>query len=71
MLPAFSVNKESQCSVMSGSFYSWDSPGAGGHFLFQGIFPAQESNPCLLCCQVDSFQLVPTEKPLTRDVAHR
>ena len=47
MLPAFSVNKESQCSVMSGSFYSWDSPGAGGHFLFQGIFPAQESNPCL------------------------
>ena len=74
MLLAFSANKESQRSVVSGSFCSWDSPGVDGHILFQGIFPTQGLNPCLLSLlrfQVDSFQLVPTEKPLTRDVAHR
>ena len=31
----------------------WDSPGkntgVGCHFLLQGIFPTQGSNPCLLC----------------------
>ena len=33
----------------------WDSPGkntgVGCHFLLQGIFPTQESNPCLLYCR--------------------
>ena len=52
------------CSVMSDFLWSlWpiacqvpfsrDFPGkttrAGCHFLFQGIFPTQELNPCLLC----------------------
>ena len=42
----------------------WDSPGkntrVGCHFLFQGIFPTQGSNLCLLCLlywQVDSLPL--------------
>ena len=33
--------------------YPWESPGkdtgVGCHFLLQGIFPTQGSNPCLLC----------------------
>ena len=35
-------------------------PGVGCYFLLQGIFPTQESNPCLLChlhWQVDSLPL--------------
>ena len=41
------------CGLYSlpGSFCPWDSPdkniGVGCHALFQGIFPTQESNPCL------------------------
>ena len=42
----------------------WDSPGkntgVGSHFLLQGIFPTQGSNPSILCLlhwQVDSFPL--------------
>ena len=42
----------------------WNFPGkntgVGFHFLPQGIFPIQRSNPCLLCLlywQVDSFPL--------------
>ena len=39
----------------------WDSPGKNTgvccHFLFQGIFPTQESNPSLLHWQVDSLPL--------------
>ena len=42
----------------------WDFPikntGVGCHFLLQGIFPTQGSNPCLLCFlqwQVDSLPL--------------
>ena len=39
----------------------WDFPGknsgVGGHFLFQGIFPSQGLNPCLLHWQVDSLPL--------------
>ena len=39
----------------------WDFPGrntgVGFHFLLQGIFPTQESNPCLLHWQVDSLPL--------------
>ena len=38
----------------------------GCHFLLQGIFPTQGSNPCLLCLlhwQVGSLPLVPPGKP--------
>ena len=39
----------------------WDFPGknsgVGGHFLFQGLFPSQGLNPCLLHWQVDSLPL--------------
>ena len=48
----------------------WDSPGkntgVGCHFLLQGIFPTQESNPSLLCLlhwQAGSLPLVPSGKP--------
>ena len=48
----------------------WDFPGkntgVGSHFLLQGIFPTQGSNPCLLCllhCQADSFPLSHKESP--------
>ena len=40
--------------------------GVGCHFLFQGIFPTQGSNPhllCLLTWQVGSFPLAPPGKP--------
>ena len=40
--------------------------GVGCHFLLQGIFSTQGSNPCLLHllhCQVDSLPLVPPGKP--------
>ena len=46
----------------------WDSPGqntgVGCYALFQGIFPTQGSNPCLLCLlnwQVGSLPLAPPE----------
>ena len=52
---------------------AWDSPGkitgAGCHFLLQGIFPTQGSNPCLLSLlywQADSLPLVPPGKPPKR-----
>ena len=39
----------------------WNSPGEntglGSHFLFQGIFPTQESNPGLLHCRHILYQL--------------
>ena len=39
----------------------WDSPGkntgVGCHFLLQGIFPTQESNPSLLHCRQIIYQL--------------
>ena len=48
----------------------WDFPGkntgVGGHFLLQGIFLTQGSNPhllSLLYCQVGSLSLVPPGKP--------
>ena len=41
--------------------YPWDFPGrntgVGCHFLLQGIFPSQESNPRLLHWQADSLLL--------------
>ena len=46
----------------------WDFPskntGLGCHFLLQGIFPTQGSNPCLLCLlhwQMDSLTLLHLE----------
>ena len=48
----------------------WDSPGEStgvdSHFLLQGIFPTQGSNPCLLCLlnwQVDSSTTEPSRTP--------
>ena len=41
--------------------YPWDSPGkhpgVGCHCLFQGIFPAQESNPGVLHCRQIPYHL--------------
>ena len=40
----------------------WDSPGkntgVGCHFLLQGIFPTQESNPALLHCRQILYRLI-------------
>ena len=36
----------------------------GCHFLLQGIFPTQGSNPCLLHWQVDSFLLSHLGSPI-------
>ena len=45
----------------------WDYPGkntgVGCHFLLQGIFPTQGSNPCLLHWQADSLPLSHLESP--------
>ena len=67
-------------SLMSGSLWPhglqparllcpWDFPGkvtgVGCHFFFQGIFPTQGLNPCLLCLlhwQADSLPLAPPGK---------
>ena len=46
--------------------------GAGCHFLFQGIFLTQDSNPCLLCLlhwQADCLPIVPPGKPLNENWA--
>ena len=68
------------CLVMSDSLWPhrlwparllcpWDFPGKntreGCHFLFQGIFPTQVSNLCLLHWQVDSLPLHPLGSPVT------
>ena len=41
---------------------AWDSPGkntgVGCHFLLQGIFPTQESNPGLLHCRQILYRLI-------------
>ena len=37
--------------------------GVGCHFLLQGTFPTQGSNPCLLHWQADSFTTEPPGKP--------
>ena len=49
----------------------WDSPGkntgVGCHALFQGVFPTQGLNPCLLWFlqwQMDSLPLAPPGKPM-------
>ena len=38
--------------------------GVGCHFLLQGIFPSQGSNPCALPWQSDSFTTEPPGKPI-------
>ena len=46
---------------------SWDFPGKTTemvcHFLLQGIFPTQELNECLLCCQRRQWQPTPVLLP--------
>ena len=39
--------------------------GVGSHFLLQGIFPNQGSNPRLLCWQADFFTAEPPGKITT------
>ena len=55
-----------------------DSPGkntgVGHHFLLQGFFPTQRSNPHLLCLlhwQMDSLPLVPPGKPLIHTTMYK
>ena len=73
------------CSVMSDSLQShglqparllcsWDSSaentGVGCHFLLQGIFPTQGSNPCLWCLlhwQTNSLPLSHLGSPIHHD----
>ena len=46
--------------------FSSKNTGVGCHFLLQGIFPAQVSNPCLLSLlnwQADSLPTEPSGKP--------
>ena len=54
------------CNPPGSSVYG-DSPGTntevGCHFLLQGIFPTQGSNPHLLQWQAGSLLLVPSGKP--------
>ena len=65
-------------SVLSDSFHPhglqptrllcpWGFPGKNTgvacHFLLQGIFPTQGSNPCLLHWQMDPLPLAPPRKP--------
>ena len=49
----------------------WDSPGGnsavGCHFLLQGIFPTQGSNPCLLHCRQILYHLSYREVPLLKE----
>ena len=45
----------------------WDFPDentrVGWHFLLQGVFPTQESNPHLVCLQADSLPSEPSGSP--------
>ena len=41
----------------------WQCRRVGSHFLLQGIFPTQETDPCLLHWQVDSLITAPPGKP--------
>ena len=49
--------------------FSGKNTGAGGHFLFQGIFPTKGSNPHLLCLlrwQTGSLPAEPPGKPMEK-----
>ena len=54
-------------SSVHGILRPWDSPGkntaVGSHFLLQGIFPTQESNPGLLHCRQILYQLSYEKSP--------
>ena len=66
-------NESESCSVVSdslrphGLYSPWNSPGqntgVGSHFLLQGIFPTQGSNPGVLHCRADSLPAEPPGKP--------
>ena len=69
-----SLESESEShSVLSNSLqphglYSpWNSlgqnTGVGSHYILQGIFPSQGSNPCLLHCRQILYQLSPQGSP--------
>ena len=51
--------------LLGPQYFPGKNTGAGCHFLLQGIFPTQGSNPCLSCLlhwQVDSLPLAPLGK---------
>ena len=48
--------------------FSGKNTGVGCHFLLQGIFPTQGSNPGLLSWQVDSLPLSHEGSPLLKNV---
>ena len=55
------------CQAPLSMGFSSKNTSVGCHFLLQGIFPTQGSNPCLLCLlhwQMDSLPLAPLGKPL-------
>ena len=65
------------CVKSSRLLCPWDSlgknTGVGYYALLQGIFPAQGSNPCLLCLldwQVGSLSLVLPGKPSSQNGHH-
>ena len=64
-VPVFTAPQTVACQALC----PWSFPGkntsVGCHFLLQGIFLTQGSNPhflCLLCLQADSLPLVPPEE---------
>ena len=72
MVVGDSVAKSCSTLVIPWTGYSlWDSPGkntgAGCHFLIQGIFPTQESNPCLLQYRRTLYQLNYKGSPKVED----
>ena len=44
-------------ALLSMGFFPGKNTGVSCHFLLQGIFPSQRSNPCLLHRQVSSLPL--------------
>ena len=57
------VSESESCSVMPDCDSLGQNIGVGSLSLFQGIFPIQGSNPCLLALQEDSLPDEPQAKP--------
>ena len=54
------------CGLLCPWGFPGKNAGAGCHFLLQGIFPTQGSNPETPALQADFLSLSPTGSPLTR-----
>ena len=63
--PPWSVAHQAPLSV---GFSRQEYTGVGCHFLLQGIFPTQGSNPCLLHWQADSLPLRHHRSPIRRNL---